>query len=105
MSVLLEVGQACKDLMDIQCSQCIDGKLADAASIYAACAILHDHVDSNERKFHEGASAWQGSATINWPWESKLYQPKNRRDDLLKAAALIILEIELLDIKHSQLKG
>lgn len=33
----------------------------------------------------------------NWPWDIKWWKPKNPRRDLIRAAALIIAEIERLD--------
>lgn len=32
-----------------------------------------------------------------WPWDSSWWKPTNKRRDLIKAAALIIAEIERLD--------
>jgi len=32
-----------------------------------------------------------------WPWEPRWWKPKDRRRDLVRAAALIIAEIERLD--------
>lgn len=32
-----------------------------------------------------------------WPWEAKEWKPKDRRSDLIKAAALIVAEIERID--------
>lgn len=56
-----------------------DGSLGAAAACYA-------HPDT----------AWRGSA---WPksWASRWYKPTHRRRDLIKAAALIVAEIERLD--------
>jgi len=32
-----------------------------------------------------------------WPWDSSWFKPTNQRRDLIKAAALIVAEIERLD--------
>lgn len=32
-----------------------------------------------------------------WPWEAGAWKPKNRRRDLIRAAALIVAEIERID--------
>jgi hypothetical protein len=32
-----------------------------------------------------------------WPWEARWWKPKNPRRDLIRAAALIVAEIERLD--------
>lgn len=36
---------------------------------------------------------------INWPWGQSWWKPTTRRRDLVKAAALIVAEIERLDRK------
>ncbi len=59
------------------------GRLAVAAACYASPP------DSNERE-----------AIVNyWPWEASSWKPNNtnRRNELIKAAALIVAEIERLD--------
>ena len=38
---------------------------------------------------------------IYWPWAKEWWKPKNRRRDLIRAAALIVAEIERLDRKHA----
>lgn len=65
----------------------IDGQMADAAAAYATCA------------------GQPRSMTTLWPWGSETFKPSNdRRRDLVKAAALLLAEIERLDrlplIKH-----
>ena len=35
-----------------------------------------------------------------WPWDWNWWRPKDRRRDLVKAAALIVAEIERLDRSH-----
>lgn len=37
------------------------------------------------------------TAYLNWPWDAKWLKPDTRRRDLIKAAALIVAEIERLD--------
>ena len=64
---------------DLHCG----GELSSAAACYAI-----------EPKF--------GPATLDfierwWPWERKWWKPKDRRRDLIRAAALIVAEIERLD--------
>jgi len=34
----------------------------------------------------------------SWPWEAQLFNPEGRRIDLIKAAALLVAEIERLDL-------
>lgn len=57
-----------------------DGSLALAGAAYAMSAggqVL-------------GAEQW-------WPWEREGFKPKNARRDLIRAAALLVAEIERLD--------
>ncbi|WCA57802.1 hypothetical protein G6M16_008860 [Agrobacterium tumefaciens] len=53
-----------------------DGALAKAATCYASVYRL---------------------AASYWPWDIKWWKPKDRRRDLIRAAALLIAEIERLD--------
>ncbi|WP_064375008.1 hypothetical protein [Klebsiella michiganensis] len=60
------------------------GQLSDAGGCYALSAFEDD-------KMREGYEPdW-------WPWERHWYKPGTPRRDLVKAAALIIAEIEHLD--------
>ncbi|ELY6326596.1 hypothetical protein [Cronobacter malonaticus] len=62
-----------------------DGSLAAAAGSYA---------------LHAAASAWGGvsyALPASWPWSVTWWKPKNPRADLVRAAALIIAEIERID--------
>lgn len=69
----------------------IKGEMANAAAVYAICA------------------GQPKSQTTLWPWGAENFKPSdNRRRDLVKAAALLIAEIERLDrlplIKHWPVK-
>ena len=60
------------------------GEMADAAACYAASA------------------RWHGIKPLDvcpsrWPWSRDWWKPKDRRRDLIRAAALIVAEIERLD--------
>lgn len=57
------------------------GQLALAASCYAA------HAAGRYRGVRPGA----------WPWEPQWWKPKDPRRDLIRAAALIVAEIERID--------
>lgn len=59
-----------------------DGSLAQAAACYA--------LNSQEIKIK------CGDYTL-WPWAKKWWKPKDRRRDLVRAAALLIAEIERMD--------
>lgn len=67
-----------------------NGQMAAAAGIYA---------------LHSGGYNMQmtdGSPSLFWPWDAKWWKPKNPRNDLVRAAALLIAEIERLDRKATQ---
>lgn len=61
-----------------------DGSLARAAACYAV-----------------GERLWCAVAAYRynelWPWEDAAWKPKDRRRDLIRAAALIVAEVERLD--------
>lgn len=56
------------------------GELSMAASCYA----LHSGVNS-------------GCVPVNWPFDDIFWKPKSRRENLVRAAALLLAEIESLD--------
>ena len=67
------------------------GELARAAAAYA----IH------MAKFHDaealGAKYTMKARPDVWPWDRRWWKPKNPRRDLVRAAALIVAEIERLD--------
>lgn len=67
----------------------VGGELAMAASCYAELAASSDRRRSDHRA---------GMAVFTrWPWDRGWWKPKDRRGDLVRAAALIIAEIDRLD--------
>ncbi|MBV2183250.1 MAG: hypothetical protein KUL88_01730 [Rhizobium sp.] len=64
-----------------------EGELPAAAACYAEFASYSD----DTRKRHAGK--W----LVGWPWSADWWKPKSRRQDLVRAAALIVAEIERLD--------
>lgn len=64
------------------------GIMAFAGAAYALHAAMHD---CEERE------AMQVKPPIEWPWEEAWWKPKDRRTDLVRAAALLVAEIERLD--------
>lgn len=60
-----------------------DGEMASAAACYA--------LNGARERFADGIGP------LFWPWERKWWKPKDRRRDLVRAAALIVAEIERLD--------
>lgn len=73
-----------------------NGQLARAAASYCLhhSAMLYDepaeHAASPRHSFFNHASAV-------WPWAREWWRPKNPRRDLVRAAALILAEIERID--------
>ncbi|MDP3853638.1 hypothetical protein [Phenylobacterium sp.] len=64
------------------------GDLSKAASLYAWAAIRPD----NDRRYRG-----PGFAPPSWPWSAQWWKPGSPRRMLVKAAALIVAEIERLD--------
>ena len=67
----------------------VDGELAKAAAVYA----LHS---AQPPKMVFDAFLNE-SVPENWPWSKAWWKPKGKRRDLVRAAALIVAEIERLD--------
>jgi len=59
------------------------GQMAGAAACYALSSIMH----------------WAAQPAIKtlWPWSQAWWKPKSRRSDLVRAAALLVAEIERID--------
>lgn len=63
------------------------GELGKAAACYADFASDEDYL----------LFLCKPGLPYDWPWDEKWWKPKNRRRDLIRAAALIVAEIERLD--------
>src|SRR5690606_7057532 len=76
----------------------VDGQLARAAVCYATTAIV---TASLLRRGLDPALIAEKSKIAgvppSWPWDQAWWKPKGARRDLVRAAALIIAEIERLD--------
>lgn len=74
-----------------------DYSLAKAASVYAATASV-SVADRAVMDAH-GLAGTPGKLQELWPlsWDISWLKPRSRRTDLVKAAALIVAEIERLD--------
>lgn len=71
-----------------------DGSLALAAACYACnAATWAQRAPSIPALNYEKFSA----PGFRWPWAQKWWKPKSQRQDLIRAAALILAEIERLD--------
>lgn len=70
--------------------------LAAAAATYAWAASLpdnHREAIAGEDYGHAATGVWR----MLWPWSTDWFKPKTRRRDLVRAAALMVAEIERLD--------
>lgn len=71
------------------------GQLAMAAAAYA---VEHQQIDLQvgwrNKWRHAG---WAGLSGLIWPWDLSWWKPTTRRRDMVKAAALLIAEIERID--------
>ena len=63
------------------------GELAGAASSYALSSAFTLH--------NKGVP--MSRPPNMWPWDPKWFKPKSPREDLIRAAALIVAELERLD--------
>ena len=73
-----------------------DGSLARAAACYAAQASAMQRAqDDVDLATYRGIDSPRG--TFGWPWAAKWWKPKDPRRDLIRAAALIVAEVERLD--------
>ena len=68
-----------------------DGGLALAAACYASLAAVHAQHRTRAEVYANAEPPFR------WPWEREWWKPKNPRRDLIRAAALIVAEIERLD--------
>lgn len=63
-------------------------ELAKAAACYADCVAEHFDIEEEYEVIE---------VPTDWPWDDKWWKPKNPRRDLVRAAALIIAEIDRID--------
>lgn len=74
------------------------GDLSSAASCYAlnAACVLHPYNGTPIELAGDRESGWM-VGDISWPFDQAWWKPTTPRRDLIKAAALIVAEIERLD--------
>jgi len=68
-------------------------QLAMAAACYAAAVPVHDVLDGSDGRIERRAPA----VSRAWPWAKAWWKPGTARQNLVKAGALILAEIERLD--------
>ena len=77
-----------------------DAEHADGTALArAAIAYARHYVERKLVIEDHGVAAYQAEdpAFYGWPWERMWWKPKDPRRDLVRAAALLIAEIDLLD--------
>lgn len=74
-----------------------EGDLAFAAACYAIHAGMHDGRSSGD------LYCLKNIISTLWSWSFEWFKPKHERRDLIRAAALIIAEIDKLDRKEAKL--
>lgn len=65
------------------------GEMALAAAAYC--------ISGSNPKFYSGPPVIPRDRPSVWPWDDEWWKPKGARKDLVRAAALIVAEIERLD--------
>ncbi len=72
------------------------GELALAGASYIINAVAETRPEPN---LDRQTDKWtlHAHASSVWPWHRDWWKPKDRRRDLIRAAALIVAEIERLD--------
>ena len=79
-----------------------DGSIAFAGVCYAMFVVVSDEARASTdmpaglTTDGEPITGWAAWLSI-WPWERRFWKPTDRRRDLVKAAALLIAEIERID--------
>lgn len=73
-----------------------DGQIAAAAACYANPMMLIPISKGTNTQPTSLLSAGSG-LPLGWPWEPGWWRPDSRRENLVKAAALLVAEIERLD--------
>jgi len=74
-----------------------DASLAEAAVCYAS--NYASRAFCSLAGWTPACSYEDAPAPAEWPWDESMWKPKNPRRDLVRAAALLIAEIERLDRK------
>lgn len=76
-----------------------NGEMAQAAAVYALCSAASPPNRAVMDEFGQYNSVPFKIRNF-WPWGENWLKPKDRRSDLVRAAALILAEIERLDRKE-----
>lgn len=74
------------------------GNLATAAGCYA---LVAGYPDASRVLFTGRNRDGEQRPWPNWPWNPKWWKPRSRRRDLVRAAAMILAEIERIDRREA----
>ena len=74
----------------------LDGQLAKAAACYAYAATVPEIVREVDQ-MRAGEQSQIAVIARCWPWTWGCWKPKDRRRDCVRAAALLVAEIERID--------
>lgn len=83
--------------------EAVHGELTAAATCYVIAASISDA--GRARVCGIGMHANNEHIRNLWPWPARFWKPKTRRRDLVRAAALIIAEIERMDRAEPAAEG
>lgn len=84
------VAERLRQMTDEGFSNSMDDDYRDRSLVRAACCYALYAADTDDFRA-------LGRIPLQWPWSKKWWKPTNRRRDLVKAAALIIAEIDRID--------
>lgn len=78
------------------------GSMALAAACYAAHTGTDCLIESRVNLSTKNADLFAAQEFVRrfWPWGREWWKPKDRRQNLVRAAALLLAEIERLDRAH-----
>lgn len=75
-----------------------DGSMAAAAACYAMHSAISAGIDSGRvERLADPVQAFDRFVPSYWPWAREWWKPRDKRRNLVKAAALLLAEIERLD--------
>jgi hypothetical protein len=79
----------------------IDGELSRAAACYALATSANNATRHTLAAFARFGGGYPGDGVIffrrAWPWLEQWWKPRTRREDLVRAGALIVADIERID--------
>jgi len=81
-----------------------DGHVDGGMAVAAACYAL-DAAQQITEEHHTWSERYVAVAKELWPWDAEWWKPKDPRRDLVRAAALIVAEIEKLDRASARSDG